>query len=467
MSTVSTTASSASTFKIGGLVSGLDTNDIISQLMGIENKPLQLLEYQKSLVEEKLTAWRSFNTRIQAFKVQTANLGKETTFQSLTATSSDESMVKVSTTSSSATGVYNIKINQMAQAHQMKSQEFATLDTEVGTGTISFAVGGITIGEPIEITSENNTLTGMRDAINESGMGVIASIIQTGTDAYRLIVTSDTTGTAGEITPTISLSGGTAPAFTDMQSAQDAEIQLGTTDPITITKSSNTISDVIPGVTLNLQDADPAQNIVISVSADTSSPINSIKGFITQYNNLVSYFDEQFTYDVDTNEAGTLFSDTDLLQIKNDLYEMVTSAVGGDGKYQTIFDLGLDIDAAGQLVISDTEALETALADSSSDVLSFFTDSENGFSTRLNSYIDDNLNDSTNGIFATVEGSLSDKISSYDEKIAVKEDYIARVEENYYSKFSTLETTLAKLQSQSEYLNSQFSAMENSAQLYK
>ena len=123
--------------------------------------------------------------------------------------------------------------------------------TTIGTGSFSITAAGQATA--ITVDSSNNTLAGLRDAINRANTNVRASIVQDGDNSYRLMVSSKESGTANALTISSSLAGGTAPTFSNLQAAQDATVKLGTgSNAITVTRSSNLVGDLIPGVTLNL-----------------------------------------------------------------------------------------------------------------------------------------------------------------------------------------------------------------------
>jgi flagellar hook-associated protein 2 len=452
---------------VSGLVSGLSTDDIITKLMAIENKPLESLETKKADITTKLTAWRSFNTRFQAFSTTVDDLADKETFKGGTATSSNSDLVEASTSGAVSSGSYTIAVKSLAQTHQVSSQGYSSESAVIGTGTISIKVGSAQFA-PIELKSGSNTLSSLKNLINDGNYGVEASIVNTGgeTPQYKLLLTSNTTGSKGEIEVTSELSDGTTPEFTQIQAATDAHVVLGKSGdgstPIDIYSSSNTVSDLIPGVTLDLKGADETEEINITVAQSTTSAKTAINGFIEQFNNLSDYFADQFYYDSATEKTGTLFSDTTLINVKSELYNMVTSIFGTGSSINSLQQMGISIDDSGQLTIEDSDALDAALEDNLDDTIKFFTDSENGFATKLQAYVE-SANDSTEGIFTTTEDYYNSEIESIEDQITAKTAYLEKVEAKYYEKFTALETAMAKLKSQGDYLDQQIAAMSSSS----
>ena len=232
-----------------------------------------------------------------------------------------------------------------------------------GTKTNAFEIVG---GTTVTINSTNNTLAGLRDAINASNAGVTATIINDGSSStpYRLILTSGTSGTGGEITfSTSGLSGGTTPTFSTMQAAQDASLTLGEgAGAITVTKGSNTITDLISGVTLNLKKADTETTITVHITAKTSSAKQAITDFVDQYNSLIDYINPQFRYDATTNTAGTLFADSRLMLMVSDLRSKISNPITGlSGDIKLLSQIGITSTTDDKLVINEAD-LDDALA---------------------------------------------------------------------------------------------------------
>lgn len=347
---------------IGGVISGLDTNNIIDQLIALERAPITRLQTKKSTLNAKLSAWQDANTRILALKAKAEQLANNTTFDTKLMTSSDESIIDGSVSYTAQTGTYYLKVNQLARAHQMKTEGYADPSAEIGTGSITITIGS---GAPkvITIDETNNTLTGLKDAINQAGVGIKASIVNDGSGdtPYRLVITSETSGTQGQITIDCALSGDTPLSFTTMQAAQDACITLGEGEgAITVYKSKNEITDLIPGVTLKLKAVDVDKTVTITVNNDTSEVKKYIQEFVEQYNNLLDFINQQFKYDTTTNKGGVLFADSSLAAIQADLNDKIFSPVSGlNQTIKVLSQIGITNSRTdGKLVIE-----ETALAD--------------------------------------------------------------------------------------------------------
>lgn len=365
----------AGTSSISGVISGMKTDEIISKLMDLEKAPITRMQAKQATLKTQLAAWQDANTRLLALKVKADALMNPGTFTSSSFISSDESMVTGSADKTAAVGTYFLKVLNLAQTHQVSTQGYADIsNSRVGSGSITIQVGS---GEAktITIDSSNNTLAGLRDAINRSNAGVTAAIINDGdsSNPYRLLITSKTSGSVGHITITASLDDGTTPIISTIQSDQDALIRLGEGDTaITVTKPSNTIADLIPGMTLNLKSADPNKTVTINSIRDIESAKKAIRDFVDQYNNLMDFMNAQFSFDTETNTSGTLFSDSSLMSLQSSLRSMISVPLSGtDQSIKLLSQIGITSTSNDMLSINETE-LDNALSQNIDQVMKLF-----------------------------------------------------------------------------------------------
>ena len=368
---------------ISGLISNLQTDSIIAQLMSVERRPLYLLQQQQADYKKELSAWQAANTRLLALQAAINSLTYSSTFQEMTAVSSNTNILTVSASSSATPATYQIVVSQLAQAQSLSSD--AQLQSNAGSPlsniypaafasgdqTFTITVGGVNTN--VLVLKDVDTLSNLRDKINQSGAKVVASIINDTSTTQKLVITSSQTGSANTISFTDSvdqllsdtngigvLTGGVIK--NNLQSAQDAAF---TVNSLEITKGSNTVTDVIQGVSLNLLSADSATTVTLTVGRDTSSVKSAINDFITQYNNLISFFQEQFKYDEETKSAGVLFTDPILPLIQGNLQsytlgninpKLLTEKVGlgNGGLGQNKGDYSLDYEITS---IADVESI--------------------------------------------------------------------------------------------------------------
>lgn len=449
---------------IDGLISGLDTTDIINQLLEVERIPITQLEVRKSEYEQKISLWQEANTKLLALQTAASSLASESTFQEKTVSVSDESILTAAANSSAVTGTYLLRVEQLAYAHQIAtSSSYADYDTTtLGEGIITIQVG---TGTPVEITidSSNNTLEGIKNAINSAGAGVTASIVNT-TDGYKLLLSSNQTGLEGAITVTSDLSGGEATLsdFYDIQPAQNARITLGTSEggatPLVYESSSNLVEDLIPGVSLNLKAAS-TESVVLTVEDDLESIKENIRNLVAKFNEFQDFVSENTSFNADTGVAGALLGDTSLqriqYQILNNLFRRVT-----DSYFENVAEIGISVDRYGRLSLDESK-LEEALQSNLEEVKKLFVGQGVGASLKESL---DFIVDPYQGIVKSSQDLYQGLIEDINERIEVLEERLSRKEELWREQFVALEEALAAFQTQGAWLTQQLASLSALAQ---
>ena len=312
----------------------------------------------------------------------------------------------------------------------------------------------------ITIDTTNNTLTGLKEAINESGAAVTAAIVNVGTTAspdYRLIVKSKDTGTANAASITSTLSGGNtndpfAAGGSVVQAAADAAF---TVDGLSVTRSSNTVSDVIGGVTFTLLKAGDSSNI--SVANDTGSISKKIQSFVDAYNAVIQIANAHYTLDPTTNQQGVLASDPVLRGVVSQLRAEVSAISRGGTSYSYLSDIGVRFEDDGTLAL-DSSVLSEALNDNSDGVQKLFLSIDGGIGKRIPDLIDDFI-DSIDGVITARQDGIGASIKSIDEKVVREEERIALFELRLVNEFAALESLIAQLNTQSDFLAQQFASL--------
>ena len=338
----------------------LDVNDIVNKIIYAKSYPIKNYQSEIQEYEAEKSALQTLNTKVSSLQSLTESLADFDSISTGSATVSDEDILTATTQSGAQTGDYYIIVRQLATAESDQSDGFSSADDEVlndGT-TFSITQNGETVD--IEITGETRSLTGLRNAINNSGLDVRAAVIYDGSE-YKLQITSTETGT--EYAFTIDDTG-VGTNMVEKISAQDAIINVNTTDVSdAITRSSNTISDVIEGVTLNLKEADATKTITLTIESDFSNLESRINDFISKYNDVVSYLNNQFTYNEETKSAGPLSGNSAARSVQSAILSMVTSQAEGlddDATYNSLVDIGIRMNNDGTIYL-DTDEFEEAI----------------------------------------------------------------------------------------------------------
>ena len=391
-----------------GIGSGLDVNSLLSKLMAVEAQPLTTLAKKEASFQAKLSAYGSLNGALSSFQNSLASVNSASTFQSLTANSTDTTIASASTTSIATAGTYNINVTKLAQAQILSSAGQASTTATIGDGsttTLTFQFGTITgtaasgtyppspatsfaqdasqSTGTVTIDSSNNTLQGIRDAINAAKIGVSASIVGDGntTNPYHLVLSSAKTGVSSSLKIIASGTDLTVPsvasllnydpagtqAFTEVATAQNAELKINGID---ITSNTNSITGAIQGVTLN---ASKIGNTTITVAANPTAIQAGIAGFVKAYNDLTNTITGLTAFDAASKKGGLLLGDSTTRSIQNQIRNTLSTAVNGlDGGLTTLSQIGITVQKDGTLSLNSTK-LTTALTNSISDVGGLFT----------------------------------------------------------------------------------------------
>ena len=410
-STSSTTSSSAS---IGQSIltslnangSGIDTDSLITNLTAA----------QKSSLETPITTKQTANTaQISAVATLTSDLN---TFSSSLNTliqggslqtqpvSSDTSVMTVATVAGTPVGALSqsVTVNALAAAQSVKSSAYGTGQT-FDTGTMTLTVGS---GSPISITvdSSNNTLSGIAQAINAKSAGVTANVI-TGSDGTATLVLKGATGAANSFTlsSTDTSSDGTSLAalsypgtgttgLTQTQAAQDSSV---TVDGVTVTRGSNTFSDVIPGVSMTLS---KVGTVNLSSTRPNDAITEAVNDFVTAYNQLLSEINTDTAAATSGASAGPLQGNSALRQLKTQLSKLTTTPLNATGTIRTLAELGVSTAQDGTLSVNSS-TLSTMLSKYPDDVESMFVTSQSSSSSKV--LITSAAGSSASGVF-TVSG---------------------------------------------------------------
>lgn len=401
-----------------GIGSNLDVNGIVSQLMALEQKPLNALAQQEASYQAKISAYGSVNSALSQFQSSMQTLASPAKFQALTATVADSSILGVSASPSAVPGSYAVEVQALAQQQKAISTGFANTTDVVGTGTITIQYGTYASGpntftlnseksaQAVVIDAAHNTLAGIRDAINAAGIDVTATIVNDGSaSGNRLVLTSKDSGAANSMkisvadadlthTDTAGLSqfaydptlvAGSGKNLTQTVAAQDAALIV---DGIAITKSSNTITDAIGGLTLNLSKASASGvTTTLTVARDVTSVQAAIGAFVNAYNSVNKTIADLTTYNLQTKQASVLTGDSSAIRIQSGIRSMLGASITAlSGNLRTLSDIGVSFQTDGSLVLNTTK-LQTAIDNNFGDLAKLFaamgtpTDSLVGYSS--------------------------------------------------------------------------------------
>ncbi len=447
-----------SIFQFSGVGSGFNSDTILQKMLDVERAPVSRLQSRQAQVTQQQTAWRSINTRVLGLGTAADKLAGEG-YEDRQATSSDPEVLTASALPGQDLGSLTVSVESLAQNHQQISQGFAVADARVGTGLVTLKVGSASYPP---IGAGDGSLTGLRDAINGAKLGVSASILDAGQSAgnnrYRLMLNSAVSGKAGEVVATFNLSGGTAPAMTDLVAAQDSHVKLGQgAQAVDIYSSTNTVSGSIAGVTLDLKAAKPGTAVTVQMSQKTTNLRENIQGLLDQYNGLTDSFNSNFAYNKDSKESGVLFGATSLIQLQSNLFDRVTGSRQVGGAFNSLSSVGINVNDKGKLEITDTNAFNAAL-NKPGDLKKLFSDSSYGIAAQVKK-LSLQATNVTDGIITLEDKRLTSAYDDLDKSIAKTNDKVSRTEVRLREMFLNMETALSKIKAQGSALSAQLSSL--------
>ncbi len=353
-----------------GIGSGLDVNGLVTKLMAAEQQPLTLLDNETASFQAKLSAYGSLKGAVASFQTTMQNLATASTFQTLSANASDSSVLTASATADATPGSLSLSVDHLAQSQVLAASGIADQTATGSTGSLTIQVGS-GAAKSITIDSSNNTLAGIRDAINAAAAGVSATIINSGgTTPYKLVLSADNTGADNTINITNNLAAGdlhdTIASLTEVRTPKDAAL---TVNGVAITSATNTLSSTIPGVTVNLLKAGDSS---ITVARNTSAIQDAVGQFVYAYNSLNTTIAGLTSYNAATNTGGPLLGDSAAQKLQADVRAMVGGTVANGGTLTTLSQVGISFQKDGTLTLDNTK-LSTAITNNFSDLASLFS----------------------------------------------------------------------------------------------
>jgi flagellar hook-associated protein 2 len=469
---------------ITGLSTGsINVTSVVSQIMAAEQKPLNNLTTKQTSYNTQLSAYSTVKSNLSTLKSAMQSLLTTSGFKAYSVALSDPTVLSASAASNAVSGNYNLEVSSLAQSQQLIADGQADSKAAIGTGastTLSFNFGTIsydpnnggaydtTTGKytnasfisngstvkTVTIDSSNNTLEGIRDAINNANIGVTATIINDGSGTpYRLALGSGTSGASNAMS--ISVSGDSAISnllsndptgtqnLTQTMEAKNANLKV---NGVAISKSSNIVSDAIQGVTLTLNKVTTSP-VNVAVSKNTSSITDAANSFISAYNTLYSSLKSLSAYKTTSSSGGALSGDGTINQLLGEMRTIVGDTYSGtDSTFTTLASVGITTSPGVGLVLDSTK-FGTAVTNDLNGLTNLFT-SSSGFATRLSNWAKSSLNVTVN----TRTSNINDALTNVGKKITAEQARLNSLQNKYTTQFSNLNAVLSQMSSESSFI---------------
>ncbi len=464
--------------RVTGIGSGIDIDSIVASMVAAERAPkeTQLANLEKKTTTQ-ITAIGALKSAVSDFQTALGALNKPELFQARSATSSKSDLVGVSASTTAGAGSYQLEVKSLASSSKVALAAIpntaeAPARFTSGTFEVSLGVPGIppapSTKESFSVTIDenNNTLAGVRDAINTAGidMGVSATIV---TDEYgsRLVLSSSKTGAGRDITVTATgadepgLNGlsalnfdgtsGTGKDARVLTSAQSAELYV---DGLKVISETNKVDGAIEGVTLDLKAKTVANEpLTIAVAEDKAGVKKQIQSFVDSYNKLIGVINAQ-TKVTSVGEdkapvAGALVGDATARTLLNTIRNELVN-VQGDGALRALTDIGITTQKDGTLAI-DSAKLDKAMASNFGELSGLFT-GDKGLASRLDAKLKPYTE--TGGILEQRNKAMTETITKIDDQKEALTRRITSLQERLYKQFNAMDLLVGQLSNTSSSL---------------
>jgi len=469
--------------RLGGLISGADTDTLISAMMELERVRVYRQEEKQSQLEEKQKAWRDVRTALTTIQSKLDQLRFPTVFRARKVELSDNSVATVTVDAGAAQTSYTLRVLQLAQSQIITTGDsalYTTADQQLGwSGTFEI---GTSAGQKKAISvEETDTLSSLAAKINAADSGVMAQVMMVEEDKFRLVLSAKESGAANAIvldneqasgdygaTLLEGILGLTGSGRLELSAAQDAQIEL---NGHLYTRPTNTFDNILPGIKITAKKPSGGDTVTMTVTADVDKAVQAVKDWVSAVNSLQDKLKQLTAYDTEAKSGSVLTGESLVRNIQYYLRQPFSASVEGlpaslsmlsqigvsNGKYGT--------SDYGKIVV-DEQKLRAALQQDAEGVARLFGMNEaavedgngnviqparKGIAVQMNDYIK-SLLDTESGPLELREKTLTSQINRIKDTIERIEKQLEQRESSLRLQFTRMEEALAQLQSQGSYL---------------
>jgi len=462
-----------------GVGSGLPLATMLDSLQSAEKSALTPISTQQSAYTAKLSAYSSLKSSLTTFQTANTALSSADLFTATTASSSSSAFT-ATTSGSTVAGKYAINVTQLAQAQVLTSGVQSSNSDALGDSSVASRSIAITLkdgtSKSVTLSSDQTSLTGMRDAINGANAGITATIIKVSDGSFRLSMSANKTGSNNAVA-NITVTGdsklqgivgfdstASSNVMTESVKAQNAQL---TVNNVAIENSSNQISDALEGITLNLATTTVGDQ-TLTITKDNSKASSAITNWVNAYNTLLDKFNTLTKYTkVETNSGsqdtsnGALLGDSTLRTIETQLKSMLTNAQSSSA-YKSLGQIGITTDPSTGSLKLDATKVSAALDKDAAGVKEMIVG--DGKTTGITTKIGTNITNwlSSKGIVQSATDGVSKTLNNLTALYNATSDRIDADIARYKTQFTQLDLAISKLNSTSTYLTQQFDTSDSS-----
>ena len=481
-----------------GVGSGLDVKSIVSQLVAIEKQPLQQLQTKATSFQTQLSLYGKVKSQVSALGDAAALLAGSSGWNTQKASSSNAAAVSVSAGSAAVAASVSVEVKELARAQSAASVGFAAAIPASGanaavpaasvgaSGTLKIQIGSWTgLADALSFSDAvpasfvdvsidaADTISSMAGKINASNAGVTASVLRDGANE-RLVVRSNSTGEAGGFSITATGDAGLsnfevkgvidstdstpASGMFLSQTALNAEVKV---NGVSVVSASNKMTDIMPGVTLQLTQKTTAP-VEVTVESDLDAIEKNIQGFIDAYNTVNQTLVDATKYTAATKTGGPLQGDATTMGLQNALRSMMGSSSVGS-TFSRLSDAGLERQTDGSLKVNATK-LKSA-KQNVSNLEKLFTannsnPSTNGFGLKVRDFARGLV--AFDGLVTSKSTALQGSISRNTKDQDRVTERASRVETQLLRQYSALDAQMAQLNGLNSYVTAQLAQWNKS-----
>lgn len=445
---------------VGGFGSGIDFGVLIDAIVARNSRPLQQLQAQRSTVQARADALRELNARLIKFTEAARALAADTLAAARSATSSNAAVATAAATDGAAPATINLSVARLATAFAQATRSFASPNDPVlaagaTSATFELRKGGASSGPTITIDASNNNLAALRDAINAANAGVTAAIVDVSGNGsnYQLVLTSTDTGASNRVQLVETSSTGTEanlnlralnpPGSPPDYSWLDAEINV---NGLTVHRTSNKITDLVAGVTLELKSVGAT---TVTVNADAKSIADKVKAFVEAYNSVQDFILSQQN-DAAGKAGGPLASDATLRAVQRTLRDaLAASSTSNGGAFANLTEIGIGRDDRGKLTL-DQAKLDDRLRNAFDDAVALLagrTPNNVGLADQILAAAS-SLSDQVAGTVQLAIKGYTDSVSRLDRLIADNQARLDRLRQSLTRQFAVVDAAISQLNGQ-------------------
>lgn len=451
MATTSATSSTTSNFTVGGLASGLDTNNIVDKLVAIESLPITKNSQRQAALNVQISSIGDLLSKIKSLSTSAGALSKGVAAYSISSTPPG---LSAAIGTGASVGTYGITVDSVASAAKARSGAFNSSNDTLAGGNLNLTVKGVAYSVAI---AANSDLGGAVQQINQSAAPVRAAVISDGSHYYVSLVNRETgkpigSGVTGGLTID---SDGTGLGMVVKQNATNAAVTID--GDLNVESMTNEISNAIPGVTMTVRALQPTSSNLV-ISSDSAKTSANLQSFVDGFNAIAGILNQSLRPDPKNPPAAdSQLEGSTALSLQQQLQRLLSASASTTGAYHTLADVGVKLQKDGTLTL-DGATLNKAMAKDPSSVDAIFSTASTGIAARA-SDLSKRFTDSVDGQLVQRQTSLQKTIKNLQTSNDKLQSYVDAFKLQLQTSFSRMESLISGYKTIGNFLstNSAFS----------